>query len=97
MWQPGISTTIQVDDDKTYYGRSQDCAPVLDLTSSLRSAGAVGSNEMRHCASIPAVIVEHYCNVNGVSFHEFMNNPVHVNRMLADPDLKAFRIWEGKV
>lgn len=97
MYEPGVSTTIHIDDNKTVYERSQDCQPVLDLTSTLRSIGAVGSNEMRHCASIPAVVVEHYCNVNGVSFHEFVNNPVHAERMLADPDLKAFRVWEGRV
>lgn len=97
MYEPGVSTTIKVEEDKTYFGRSQDCQPILDLTSNLRSIGAVGSSEMRHCASIPAVVVEHYCNINGVTFQEFVNNPVHAERMLADPDLKAFRVWEGRV
>jgi len=29
--------------------------------------------------------------------HEFMANPVHVRRMLMDPNLAGFRVWEGRV
>lgn len=29
--------------------------------------------------------------------HEFMVNPTHIRRMLSDPALSAFRVWEGKV
>jgi len=93
----GVKTEFHLDGDDMTVRRVQDCEPVLDLTSSLRSVGEVGSNEMRHCASFPPVLVERYCNINGITFHEWMNNPVHVNRMLSDPDLKSFRVWEGRV
>ena len=33
----------------------------------------------------------------GITHHEFMANPVHIRRMLNDPDLQGFRIWEGRV
>lgn len=92
-----VKTEYFADDENITVNRVQDCEPILDLTSSLRSIGDVGSSEMRHCASFPPVIVERYCNLNGITFHEWMNNPVHVERMLADPDLKYFRVWEGRV
>jgi hypothetical protein len=52
---------------------------------------------MRLAASFPDVLVERYCNQNGIEFSEFMQNPVHVKRMCADPDLSGFRIWTGRV
>jgi hypothetical protein len=93
----GVSTQYQLEGDDLHVNRVQDCEPVLDLTSSLRAAGAFGSSEMRHCATIPAVVIEQYCNTHQISFQEWMSNPVHVERMLADPDLKYFRVWGGRV
>lgn len=92
-----VKTEYKLDGDDLHIKRESDAQPILDLTSSLRSIGAVGSNEFRHAASFDAVVVEHYCNQNGISFHEWLTNPVHVKRMLADKDLKAFRVWEGRV
>lgn len=100
FFNPGYSevkTEYILDGDDMHVKRTQDCEPVLDLTSSLRSIGSVGSSEMRHCAKFPAVLVEKYCNINGITFQEWMSNSVHVERMLADPDLKSFRIWGGRV
>jgi hypothetical protein len=94
-----IETKIHYDQitDTTAIERVQDCTPIVDYTANLRAIGAVGSNEMRHAAKYPAVIVEAYCNQAGITFNEFMSNPVHVKRMLADPDLRGFRVWEGRV
>ncbi|NKJ22018.1 hypothetical protein [Dyella sp. SG609] len=62
-----------------------------------RAAGAIGSTEMRHAARVPAVLVESYCNRNGITVHEFMANDEHVSRLLNDPAIEPFRIWKGKV
>lgn len=51
---------------------------------------------MRYAARFPKVVVENYCARHGITLHEWMIDPVHVGRMLNDPDLAAFRIWEGK-
>jgi hypothetical protein len=77
--------------------REQDVTPALDSAYHRRRMGAVGSNEMRHAAHFPAVAVERYCNLRGITFEEFMASDVHVKAMMADPDLAGFRVWEGKV
>ena len=83
--------------DTTAVERIQDCEPILDTTTALRNEGIVGSNEMRHAATFPAVVVETYCNTRGITFAEFMQNTDHVAAMLRDPDLSGFRIWKGRI
>lgn len=56
-----------------------------------------GDKEMRPLATIPGIIIQQYCNEQGVSFAEFMRNPVHATRMLNDPALRDFRIHPGRV
>lgn len=94
-----IKTKVHYDQlsDVTAVERIQDCTPIADYTANLRGIGKTGTNEMRHAARFPAVIVEQYCNHKGITFNEFLSNPAHVKVMLADPALKAFRVWEGKV
>ena len=79
------------------FERVQDVEPILDGTFARRASGLTGSGDMRHAASLPMVVVEQYCNDNGIDFREFMNNPAHVKRMLNDPALSKFRVWEGRV
>ncbi len=92
-----LLTNIHEHDGKLTFERVQDVEPILDFTHDLRAVGRVGSGEMRHAASVPMVIVEAYCNDRGITFHEFMNNPVHGRAILNDPALRAFRVWEGRV
>jgi hypothetical protein len=82
--------------DTTAVKRIQDCTPIAEYAHGLRAIGDVGSKEMKHAASFPKVIVEQYCNARGITFEEFMCNTEHVKCLLADPALKAFRIWEGR-
>lgn len=94
----GISTAaFHRDGDKIVEHRVQDVEPYLQHTSDLRSAGIVGSSEMRHAAKIPNVVVEAYLAQTGITLHEFMANPVHVKTMLNDPALAGFRIWKGRI
>jgi hypothetical protein len=83
--------------DTTAIERIQDCTPILDTTTALRNEGIVGSNEMRHAASFPAVVVENYLNRTGITFEEFMQSQDHIKAMLRDPDLSGFRVWTGRV
>ncbi len=92
-----VLTRIHEADGKLGFERVQDVEPILDFAHDLRAAGQVGSGEMRHAASMPMVLVEAYCNDRGITFSEFMNNPVHPRAMLNDPALRAFRVWEGRV
>lgn len=93
----GVQTVMAVEDGSLITGTTQDCTPYLERATAMRNEGITGSSEMRLAASFPDVLVERYCNQQGIEFSEFMQNPVHIKRMCADPDLSGFRIWTGKV
>lgn len=92
-----VLTRLHEGDGMIVVERVQDVEPIMDLAHDLRVSGQVGSSDMKLAASLPMVLVEQYCNDNGVTFEQFMDDPVHVNTMLNDPALKAFRVWEGRV
>lgn len=94
----GVSTLVKLNTDGSLTsGTIQDCTPILERTQALAKEGYHGSSEMKHAASIPFVIVEKYCNENGVEFSEFMNSQEHKKRLLNDPANSLFRIWQGRV
>lgn len=74
-----------------------DLKLVADDCAGRRGVGATGSSEMKHVARVPAIIVQKYINDNGITYAEFMRDPKHADRMLSDPSLSAFRIWEGRI
>jgi hypothetical protein len=92
-----IGTKFHFHDGAMTVQRTQDCTPIVEHTKALQRAGHTGSSEMKHAAKLPFVIVETYCNVNGITFAEFMQNNVHIKRVLNDPNLADFRIWQGRV
>jgi len=77
--------------------RTQDVEPFLEAAKRARIEGEIGSADMKLAANFPAVLIERYCAQHHISFSEFINNPDHANRMLADPDLSGFRIWQGRL
>lgn len=79
------------------FHRSQECGVILDDATRRRNEGLHGSSEMRHAARLPVVAVERYCNDAGISFSDFCANPEHARKMLNDPALAGFRVWEGRV
>ena len=92
-----VQTVVKQDGENLGTGTVQDCTPIHEDATRRRLEGLHGSKEMKHAARFPAVLVETYCNTNGVSFAEFMQNKTHIRRMLGDPALSGFRIWEGRV
>lgn len=91
------TTGLWMEGDALIERRSQDVAPVLDEARALRSCGVTGSGEMRHAAKFPTSVIENYMARTGITLHEWMTDPKHVEAMLRDPDLSGFRIWEGRV
>ena len=91
----GISTRVISTDETTTFMRSQDCTPIAEYAKAQHNAGMTGSADVKHAARVPMVIIEQYCNDNGVAFSEFMQNPIHIKRLVQDPKNDAFRIWKG--
>ncbi|HET8730484.1 MAG TPA: hypothetical protein VFM34_05175 [Moraxellaceae bacterium] len=91
-------TNIDLRGDTLVVRRTQDVDPVLRAVRAERAAtgGRSKSGEMMHAATLPMVVIEQYCNANNLTFQEWMNNPEHARRMLNDPALAAFRVWEGR-
>ena len=92
-----VDTKIVLQDGNLVVGRSQDCTAIVEMAHQQRVAGNVGSSDMKFAGRIPDVEVEKYCNTYGVSYAEFIGNPVHVKAWLNNPDNKHYRIWEGRV
>lgn len=93
----GVETHMALQDGALITGTVQDCTAVLEDAQARHKVGYHGTSELKHAARIPSVVIERYCNVNGVEYSEFMQNPVHLKRVLNDPALKLFRIWPGAV
>lgn len=92
-----LQTRVHLDGDKMHVENVQDCTGYLERAKALHKEGIHGSKDFKHAAELPEVAVQTYLNSNGIDFAEFMKNPVHIKRMLNDPDLKGFRIWPGRV
>lgn len=88
---------VYVEDNRVVHEIKQDAEPHLEYVKNLRSMGMTGDKEMKHAAHLTDVAIETYCNVNGVTYAEFIQNPVHVKAMCNDPSLSGLRIWKGRV
>lgn len=91
----GISTKIIASGEVAGIMRTQDCTAIAEYAKAQHNGGYHGTSEVKHAARLPFVIVERYCNDNGVTFQEAMRDPVHFRRMCQDPKNKDFRIWKG--
>lgn len=92
-----VHTRIHIHGDQTTFQRIQDCTPIAEHAKALHNEGYHGGSEFRHAAKIPMVIIEKYCNDNGIEFREFMASPEHGRRLLNAPENDAFRIWKGRI
>jgi hypothetical protein len=70
---------------------------VVEACKELQSHGITGDKEMKHLAEFPGYIIQQYCDLKGITWAEWFQNPVHARTMLNDPDLAYFRVSTGKV
>lgn len=91
----GISTRIIQSGEVSGILRTQDCNAIAEYAKAQHNGGYHGTAEVKHAARLPLAIVEQYCNDTGITFSEFIKNPVHVARVVKDPKNDAFRIWKG--
>lgn len=94
-----VATRIDFKDGLMVVERLQDVEPILKQVKRLsdENGGKSASGELYHAARLPMIVVEQYCNNNGITFQEFMGNQEHIRRMVNDPALSKFRVWEGRV
>lgn len=92
-----VVSTIALQDGALITGSTQDCTPYAERAKAMQAAGQFGGSEMRLAASVPAVLVERYCNQAGIDMAEFNASQEHKKRLLNDPALAHFRIWPGRV
>lgn len=65
---------------------------VMEECKARQSCGLTGDRDMRHLAEFPGWVIQKYCDLNGIQWAEWFQNPIHARRMLNDPDLAYFRI-----
>lgn len=92
-----IQTAHVISGGEAFLQRTQDCTPIAERAQALHREGRHGTSEVKHAASIPNILIEKYCQDNGISYREWIGDQSHIRRMLDDPALAAFRIWKGKV
>jgi hypothetical protein len=92
-----LETKFHFHDGNMSVERIQDCTAIAENIKRQKNEGRTGSKDMKLAASLPFVIVEQYCNLNNIEFSEFIGNKEHIKRLLNDPDLKGFRVWEGRI
>jgi hypothetical protein len=93
----GVTPFMAQEDGKLIQGTLQDCTAIAQDAKERQAIGMHGSHDMKHAARLPVVAVETYCNVNGISFEDFMKDPAHIKRVCNDPALAAFRVWPGRL
>jgi hypothetical protein len=76
--------------------RQQEVSALIEHNAARRNNGDVGSSDMKLAAEIPMIAVEAYCSSAGITFQQFLDDSTHVKRMLSDPNLSKFRVWQGR-
>lgn len=79
---------FHIEDEKLIIETVQDVEPILEANkrAQLENTGRFKSETFNHKARIPNVIWQKWCNDNGITYHEFMNNDKVLKRFLEDPD-----------
>ena len=95
--QSNIGTDITVKDGQMTIHRTQDCDPIAERMKHLHNTGQFGSSDMKFAGTIPDVMIEKYCNLQNITYSEFIQNKEHVRRIMADPAMDHFRVWKGKL
>ena len=80
------------DDGNTVVERTSDLTPIIEANKKLATMndGMSPSREMRRVASVPVVVLQNWCQTDGISYRAFRRNPKHyqkwLRRKLYDPD-----------
>lgn len=92
-----VRTKFKEEDDRLIVTRSQDVSGIVDYAKAMHNEGKTGRADGRYLATIPGIVIEHYCNTKGITFKQWVSDAEVRKRFLNDPDYSYFRIWKGKV
>lgn len=96
-----MKATIQNIDTKNdayvYETKISDIKAVADFAQDRANAGLLGDKDFKHAASVPAFIIQKYCDDKGIVWREFMNNQAMINSFLDSEYCTPFRIWKGRI
>ena len=82
-------------DEGVLIERSQDVEPIIDDVSARRSAGLIGSKEMRHVCRIPYVVLEGACNDAGVDMSDRDAVREIIYKKITSGEWSKFQVHEG--
>ncbi len=77
--------------------RQQNVADHVDYCKARANEGLHGFPDFKLKASIPVLVVEHYCATNQITLREFVANPEHAKRIVNDPAFADLRIAPGRM
>lgn len=70
---------------------------IRDACVLLHNEGRHGSKEMRYYGEVTPFMLQKYCDKNGVTWDQAMQNPEHFRRILNDPENSDMRVWKGRI
>jgi len=70
---------------------------IVDAVKARHNAGEFGSSEMRYYGEVTPMMLQKYCDKNGVTWDQAMQNPEHFRRILNDPENSDMRVWKGRI
>lgn len=85
------------DKDETVIVRTENFTGLLDHNQRLQNEGIHGSKEWRHVGNVPAIVIEHFCKVEGIGWAEFWSDQKWIKKLLNDPDFSLLRVAPGRV
>jgi hypothetical protein len=77
--------------------RVDDLKEVADYAQARANAGLQGSKDMWFAATVPAFIIQKFCNEKGVAWKEFMRNESMQTYFLNSEYAAPFRVHKGTI
>ena len=78
--------------------RTQDVTQHVKEAQALREKhGGREDPDAYHVARVPLVVLEAFLKRRGVSLADFTKDPTLVKELVNSPEMKIFRVWQGRM
>lgn len=68
---------------------TRECARIREETKS--------TGDVTRVASVPFEMVQKFCDLNGITYSQFMGSNAYDRQFLNSEEVKAFRTWQGRL